>query len=340
MDFKQRLGKYREIVNNELESYLSGRISRDKALSSHIEAILGNVREFNLRGGKRLRPILVIIGHLCISETDLKRIAAASIAVELMEGFLLIHDDIMDQDSLRRNRPTMHRIYAEGKDARFGESMAILAGDIAAALATDALIRSDFPPEHKVRALDIFTSAVYTTCLGQVLDLVPDSASIATKYRLKTAVYTVEAPLCIGAALAGADEGVMEQLSDYAIPLGTAFQIQDDLIGLYGDEKTIGKPVGSDIREGKETMLMEETMKRASRNDRTFLSGCLGKQVSGEDIEEVRRIVASSGARDSVTGEMKRLLYEARDAASRAGISDDGKALLIGLADYLEERRY
>ncbi len=355
MDIHDTIKKYRTLVEKRLRVFLKERIRRVKDISPSSVDMMEHIMEFNMRGGKRIRPILVIFGYKALGGKNEDAIIDAAIAVELMESFLLIHDDIMDQDELRRGYLTMHKIYENkckrhhraGDAKRFGESMALVAGDILSILGSEAILQSRFPVKKKLRAISIFNKAVINTCFGQIIDiraaLEPDVAEndIQRLYELKTAVYTFEAPLQIGAVLAGAGEKELKLLSRYAISLGKAFQLHDDLLGLFGSRKKIGKPVGSDIREGKKTLLIVRATATAKKRDREFILKCLGnKDITAAELAKLRKIVAATGAMDYT----KELAFELKEKSKSviygSALRSDGKRFLLGLADYVVKREY
>jgi geranylgeranyl diphosphate synthase, type I len=355
MNAKETIALYKDRIDSRLRKFLSSRVQRAKRVSPRAAEMMQHILEFNMRGGKRIRPILVVFGYKAAGGKDEPAILDAAIAVELMEGYLLIHDDIMDQDELRRGYLTMHRIfenrsrerYQTEDHSRFGESMAIIAGDIAAVMGSEAILGSDFPAERKLVAVDKFNRAVVNTCFGQLLDLESVLEPSITEddvrrlHTLKTAVYTIEAPLHIGAVLAGATDKELKVLSNYAIPLGRAFQIQDDILGLFGSQKKIGKPVGSDIREGKRTFLIIKALERAKTTDRRFLQACLGhKDITEEDVARVQKIVTDTGSLEYSQREVRSLISESLEVIRESRLRPEGRDFLIGLADFLLSREH
>jgi len=310
MDTLQTIKQYKSKIDSRLREFLKLKVERFEHISPLAKELMENILEFNLRGGKRIRPILTYFGYMACGGEDEEAILQACLAVELMESFLLIHDDIMDQDELRRGYLTMHKIFekkCERNYARngkhYGESMAIIAGDILAVLGSETILSSRFPLKNKMQAIETFNRAVINTCIGQALDVssqVDDTLQeedICRMYELKTSIYTFQAPLHIGAQLAGAGKYELKLLSDYALPLGRAFQIQDDILGLYSTRQKIGKPVGSDIREGKKTLLILKAQSLAGTQDKLFIKKCLGNpKITDDDIKKVKKILNNSGA--------------------------------------------
>jgi geranylgeranyl diphosphate synthase, type I len=355
MQVQDTIKHYKSLVDARLRAFLKQRLDRSQNVAPAAVEMLEHLIEYNMRGGKRVRPILVIFGYKALGGRDERAIIDAAIAVELMEAFLLVHDDIMDQDELRRGYLTMHKIYENRcrkryprTDAkRYGESMALIAGDILSIMGVEALLASEFPLKNKLAAIDKFNRAVINTCFGQVLDLhseIEDSVTesdISRVHELKTAIYTFEGPLHIGALLAGAKHTDLSVLSCYAIPLGKAFQLQDDILGLFGTQQKIGKPVGSDIREGKRTLLIIKALENASSLEQAYINKCLGNpKLSPKDIARLQEIMVSSGSLEYSKTLIKNFIGEAKAVIERSKTRREGKEFLLGLADYLQKREH
>ncbi len=355
MDIAKTIKDYKTKIDKRLGEFLRQRVRQVSSISPAAKEMMELILEYNLRGGKRIRPLLVIMGYRACGGRDEDTIIDAAIAVELMESFLLIHDDIMDQDELRRGYLTMHKIYENkysrcyrGADAkRYGESMAMIAGDILAVLGSEAIINSDFPIRRKLAAVDRFNRAVINTCFGQALDLISGCETDATEeqirrvYELKTAIYTFEAPLQIGAHLAGATKSQLRVLSDYAMPLGKAFQFHDDILGLFGTREKIGKPVGSDVREGKKTLLILKAMEKGTAAEKKLIKRCLGNpDVTNADIKQLKDIVEKTGSLEYSRKRASELKDRAIEAIEKARLNRNGKEFLVGLSEYVINREY
>jgi len=347
MIFEKTIAKQKKKIDHKLKHFLEKRIRRMDNISPVARELMNHITEFNLRGGKRIRPMLVIEGYRACGGKS-RAIWDAAIAVELMESYLLIHDDIMDQDELRRGYLTMHKVYEAkckrkfaAEPGRFGESMALISGDILAVLGTEAILESDFPVKRKISAVDRFNKAVINTCIGQAMDIrqscgpATDIEQIKKMYKLKTAIYTLEAPLHIGALLAGASKKQLRALTNYAIPLGQAYQLQDDILGLFGTREKIGKPIGSDLREGKKTLLLLETLKRASPAGKKKILSSLGSDISSKDVTAVKKIIKDTGALGFIREQAGAYATDAK-----RGISELGSTFLVELADYVVKREY
>jgi geranylgeranyl diphosphate synthase type I len=266
-----------------------------------------------------------------------------------------MHDDVMDRDEFRRGRPTVWRafrdLHAEAygleEATHYGYSMAIIAGDLAAAYAVQALLRSEFEYDVVLKAVELMQDVIEKTGHGQILDMTlekePLSAvkeeDVLEVHRLKTALYTIDGPLRMGGILARADEDLLRAYTRYAIPVGIAFQLQDDILGVFGDEAIVGKPVDSDIKEGKRTLLVVKAWERATPEQRRVMERVLGNRLaSKEEVEMVREIMRSTGALDYVRELALRLAREGSSALDEVDVSSDVREVLKDLAKVVVER--
>jgi geranylgeranyl diphosphate synthase type I len=311
MQIEAELKAFKQRLDPKIGAYFDSVIADVAKEDDLVADAIGNAKEIVLSGGKRLRAAFMYYGYLGAGGTEEEKILDASISVELIHAFLLVHDDIIDRDEIRHGVPTLHRRYEEfakkhfsGNDAvHFGESVALILGDMLNAFGNDIIFRAAFPPERVLRALSRLQGIVSSTVIGQARDVYIEymrkasEEEILRMYRNKTAKYTVEGPLHLGAILAGAPEELYGKISAYAVPLGTAFQIQDDILGVFGSEERIGKPVGSDIVEGKITLLVSRALRDGTaaqaRRIREIL--LLGDRVSIGDVEEFRGILEETG---------------------------------------------
>jgi geranylgeranyl diphosphate synthase type I len=263
-------------------------------------------------GGKRLRAALMYYSYLASGGTDREAILKASVSVELIHAFLLVHDDIIDRDNMRHGVETLHARYTkqakkhfpEKDEEHFGNSIALILGDMLYAFGNDVIFRADFPKERIFAALLCLQKIVTCTVTGQARDIYIEFQGSATEeeilsmYENKTARYSIEGPLHLGALLAGENQELLDLYSAYAIPLGIAYQIQDDILGIFGEEKTIGKPVGSDVQEGKYTLLVAKAVELGNQEQksriRELLSG--NKVLEPGDIEEFRSLLKETGS--------------------------------------------
>ena len=359
MDVSAYLEVERQRVNGALERYFA--VERLVAESIHARAceVFDVVREFTLGPGKRLRPILMISGYRAAGGANEDAILVASCCLELTQSMLLIHDDIMDKSDLRRGRPSVHAAlavrYAGGSDgehltsadpAHFGLALAIAAGDLAGQLALRALAAASFPAADSLRALDAYTAMTRDVCYGQVLDMHAGDKTInvtesdvLTIHRYKTARYTTEGPLQMGAVLARAKKKTLDELSAYALPLGQAFQLQDDLLGVFGKEEQTGKPADADLKQGKRTLLVIKALEWGSPSQRAHLEAVLGNAAATpSQIGAARRCLEETGAKRYCQERAMRLATQAREAMTSASLEANTRQFLLGLVDFMVER--
>ena len=330
---------FRESVGRELVRFADLQRHRLAEVDDDVAGLVDAAVDF-VGGGKLLRPLFCYAGWLIGGgDPDDARIARAASAFEWLQGSALVHDDLMDGSDTRRGRPSVHRAFEQahrnegraGDPERFGQQVAVLLGDLLLSWADD-VIRS-VPQEtdwHLTDALEYWNLAKSEVIAGQYLDIVAqtrdrlDANDALRVVRFKSAKYTVERPLHIGAALAGASAELIEGLSAVALPLGEAFQLRDDVLGVFGDPATTGKPTGDDLREGKRTVLIARA---AERGDAGRLFSLLGRD---DTVDELTALIDESGARSAVEVEISRL--EARSDAALAALGDHAVATLGPLA--------
>ena len=322
-------------------------------ISKEASELVDEVSRFVLSGGKRVRPAFVYSGYIASGGRAHDVIIYASLCVEFLHSFALIHDDIIDRSDTRRGKPTSHKEFErmhkakkfKGSREHFGLSGAILAGDLAFTFAEEILTSSPFPQERLRRARYYFDQMKFQVISGEYLDVLGgykkrlSEEEILKILEYKTAKYTVERPLQIGAVLAGAEVGVLETFTAYAIPLGQAFQLQDDVLGVFGDPKKMGKPTDSDIREGKKTVLVAKSYEWANSKQRKILDSILGDpEASESDIDEVRHVIYQVGAYEYAVRLSHRLVEQAKEALVQVKLEEKGKHYLLAAADYLLNR--
>lgn len=327
------VGIIRRKVDRHLVEFVTRR-GRDVAEASDaIDALHAAIASLSGAGGKRLRPAFVVWGHAAgggrIGEAAALHAAAA---VELLHTFALLHDDVMDRSHVRRGRPTAHRSFADdhGQHLRdpswFGICAAILAGDLAHVWADAMFDRIDDEPvdgRSARAARQLFTTLRTEVIAGQYLDMHvgcdprTDEVDAARIALLKSARYTATRPLQIGAALAGCPTDVLDHLARYGDATGMAFQLRDDVLGVFGDETVTGKSAADDLREGKRTLLVLRAMRLATESGRATLADALGrKDLDDTGAERCRDIIACSGALASVEAAIEMHLERAVAAAS------------------------
>lgn len=352
MDVIEVLKGYKNRLDPLLKDYFSRKVKKVEKNNVLAAKTAAMIADFTLAGGKRIRPALVYYGYLAAGGKEEEKILEASMSIELAHIFLLIHDDIIDKDEKRHGVATLHERYKkigrklgpEKDETHFGNSMAMLAGDMAYSMANEILFSSQFDPAIILRALKKMQDIVYTIVPGEMLDVImeirgrSDEKEVLQMYKDKTSSYSFEGPLHLGAILAGADDPkFLSEFTAYAMPLGKAFQIRDDIIGLFGTEKKIGKPIGSDVIEGKQTILLVKALKDGSVSQKNILKKYLGKKdLTKDELEEFRTAIRDTGALEYSQDLSSRLVAEAKVALSKIDFqNEEAREFLEGLADYI-----
>jgi geranylgeranyl diphosphate synthase, type I len=312
--------------------------------------------------GKKIRAGLVKLGYdACHGEHSPPSavpdgVQRAAGCVEVLHNAFLIHDDIVDNSDLRRNVPTVHRRFADASRERFptpaaalayGNAIALNFGDKGQALAQELLLSSGFPEGVLLKAVTLLSQVTIDTVTGQLLDVGDVRLSelgegpVLLIHEYKTAHYTVMLPMLMGAILAAAPDEALASIRNYSVPIGIAFQIQDDILGLFGDEQLLGKPVDSDLKEGKKTLLFVHAYASAAPADRALLERAHGNPHAGpEDLQAVRRIVRETGALARSEAIAKNFVDEGKRYIPGVTASAHWRRILGGLADYFIQRRY
>ncbi len=351
---------YKEKVNESLKKFLDKKLKEDGKYSSDVKQLIENVIEYNLRGGKRIRPVTIIFAYKCFKDDE--KIVDAAISLELMQAFLLIHDDIMDKSDLRRGGETIHKIYQkklqsnflgfskeetnqslenEKEDHDFGNSMAILAGDLCASYTYESIIETDFEDREKNNAIKYLGWIINREVYGQTLDIIPGFSKLNEEdvwkiYELKTATYTMQGPIYLGCVLANAPEDKIAKLQEFAYNLGVAFQIQDDLNGIFGEVDKLGKPNDSDIKEGKKTLLIVKALELCNKEDKEFLLKEYGnKNASCESMDKIREIIKECGAYNYCMNKFRELIEKSKSSLDDVELRNEGKDYLLEMADYI-----
>ena len=308
----------RDLLSDANKRYSLGIIS---------DALFRCSKDFILRKGKRIRPLLFVLSYKGytkrISYSD-RRLFTSAASIELLHDFMLIHDDVIDNSELRRGKPTLHKIFDSNirlpDKAKIGASLAIVAGDIIFALAIESILSIDEGIEKKEKALKNLVQTAAYTGAGEFIDVVfghrtIDQLSehdIFLAYTLKTAKYTFECPLLMGAILAGAPDQELKKLSKLGLAAGQAFQIYDDFLDLFASEKTIGKPVLTDLAESKKTLLVFKAYKNSGPNEKKRFREIFEKNSKTlTDLADLRRIVVKSGSYDYCLKKMSSLQEKA-----------------------------
>ena len=333
----------RKNIDRSLASFLDT-VKKDYKLHLVSPLLFESIREFTLREGKRLRPLLLILAYKGYAPTSKKisrKLYNASTCMEFLHNFMLIHDDIIDRSDLRRGKPTMHKILEHtvktGNPAKLGIDLGIIAGDIVYALAIDAFLSINEPAERKERALKYFIQTAAFTAMGEFIDTVSgvkavqdvDESEVFLNYTLKTARYTFDCPMVTGAILAGADTREIRKISRFGILIGQAFQVQDDIIGIFETEANIGKSILSDLAEGKKTLLVTHAFSMLrGQSKENFLKIFTKKTKTLKDLEEVKTIFVRAKSLDYALSAINDRLKEAQKILNGLSMNDEYRRLL------------
>jgi len=341
------LGHIREQVGRALREFLEQQRPVLLRAGGELLPALEALEEL-LAAGKRLRPAFCYWGWRGAGGVDGPPILAAAAALELLHASALVHDDVIDGSDTRRGRPSLHRRFAarhagqrwHGSPESFGMGAAILMGDLLLSW-TDAMYHGSGLPDGALRrgqtVLDLMRTEVIA---GQYLDLLSQARgneTVQSALRVveyKTAKYTIERPLHLGAALAGFPDGpVPAALTAYGLPLGVAFQLRDDILGVFGDPAQTGKPAGDDVREGKRTVLLAIARSRAGAAQARIIDERLGDpRLDAAGVAEVRAVITDTGALAACEAMIGEHVAKAVTALGQAPVTDQAKAALAELA--------
>ena len=298
-------------------------------------------------GGKRLRPAFAYWGYRATGAPDTDAVVSACSSLEFLQACALIHDDVMDGSDTRRGKPSVHKQFEaehlsknwSGSAIGYGSGSAILVGDLALSWADEMLYASGLDSKAVARAKQEYDIMRTELMAGQYLDLLeqvrhditPERASKVIRF--KSAKYTIERPLLMGAAIADADAEVKQSLSDYGLALGEAFQLRDDVLGVFGNSETTGKPSGDDLREGKQTLLIAHARKLGNPENVSELNENLGKpDLTVEQISSLQKILQECGALELVETRISEQTQHALNVLQDAKITEDSKQALNSLA--------
>jgi geranylgeranyl diphosphate synthase type I len=331
-------------VRGEVDAHLSRYFDERRGINTRLlgrgeESILIDaIAELTMRGGKRLRPAVLVAALSAVRPSrGVRDVLPACASLELLQTYLLIHDDWMDGDTHRRGGPSVHARLRE-RDPQNGDALAILAGDLGSALAWELMLEAAFSSARGRDVAATFARIHQEVVLGQEMDLV-GSTDVSRMHRLKTGSYSVAGPLRLGALLGDASETQLRALERFGVPLGEAFQIRDDLLGTFGDEREMGKTIGGDLRVGKRTALIRELEESVPEAERGPVLRVLGRAASDAEIEAARRALIATGVRARVEARLESLLDDACAALEGGDLSEPGVSMLAELAGALTFRR-
>jgi mevalonate kinase len=337
--FEEFVARVRADVDARLVSWLDARVTDASRRGADVGAVADALRQLVLRGGKRLRAVLAAAAYEACGGAVREVAAVAGASLELLQAYLLVHDDWMDGDAVRRGGPSVPAMMRD-QFGSHGDAASILAGDLACGWAQSALLELAVEPARLVLAARELARVQEEVVSGQLLDVrggARDAREVEAVHALKTASYTVRGPLLIGARLAGAPERRIAALDAFAEPLGVAFQLRDDVLGTFGNARAMGKPRGSDLREGKRTALVVDAL--GDRAAAAVLARVLGRrEATAEEVNAAVAAIEACGARARVEERIAALVRAAREALVRAELAPLDRERLERAASAMTDR--
>ncbi|HZM81127.1 MAG TPA: polyprenyl synthetase family protein [Candidatus Limnocylindrales bacterium] len=339
----------RSRIRQELATFLAAQRRHMTDIDDGLLPLAEAVDAFVLGGGKRLRPAFAFWGYRGAGGKDDDNVITAVAALELVQAGALIHDDLIDASDTRRGEPSVHRRFGSlhaagswlGDPRQFGAAAAIILGDLCLVWSDEMFASSGLDPVSVARSRPVFDRMRKEVMLGQYMDVLSQvrgdrsvrRAGLVARY--KTAKYTVEHPLLFGAVLAEADAVINDAYSAFGLPLGEAFQLRDDVLGVFGDPGLTGKPAGDDLREGKRTYLIARAFENAaSPADRDLLSRSLGDPALDEAaVMRVREVIVRSGALEATEARIEALTASAMAALGTVELAEGAATVLRELAE-------
>ena len=337
---------FRDAIQSTLLDFVRGQAEWLNRLGPDAQRLVEHART-SVSGGKRFRAAFCWWGHHAVTEPDdPAALLRACASLELLHASALVHDDYMDASDVRRGRPATHRAFEQihlshgwsASPEQYGASAAILLGDLLLSWSDELLRTCGLPADRVLDALGYFDLTRSEVVTGQFLDVSAQARGEAdvdtamTVLRYKSAKYSIERPLHIGAALAGASPEMITQLSRFGLPLGEAFQLRDDLLGVFGDPALTGKPAGDDLIEGKRTVLVSLALDALPAADAKVLDTSLGTALDPAQVEHLCTLIDESGARAHVETVITQLTERSLAALAAADITDRARGVLTGLA--------
>ncbi len=336
----------RQRVQKSLDAFVAAQLPALDSISEELGPLTDALTEL-ISGGKRLRPAFCFWGYRGAGGTDAEEVVTAAAALELFQACALIHDDVMDGSDTRRGKPAVHRRFASlhrteswvGDPEAFGMGAAVLLGDLCLSWSDEMLTTCGLPADRLVAGHRVYAEMRTELMGGQYLDLLEQArggGSVERALRVaryKSAKYTIEKPLHLGAVLAGAEQDVLDGYSGYGLPLGEAFQLRDDVLGVFGDPEVTGKPAGDDLREGKRTALVAMALETADTAQAAVVRRHLGDpHLSADGVAALRTVLEETRALSRVEALIDELMGDALAALEAAPLDDEARGVLRQLA--------
>ncbi|MFD6879055.1 MULTISPECIES: polyprenyl synthetase family protein [unclassified Streptomyces] len=341
-------------VDEVLTRVVAEEADRFAAIDASLAAVAERL-EASVSHGKRLRAAFCYWGWRAVGQPDSDALVRAAASMELVHAAAVVHDDLIDDSPLRHGRPTAHVALRRAVSGRRGtsdavdevaaaRSLAMLVGDLLMSLAGQLFATCGLPSAYVARARPLWSVMARELIAGECLEILrtgtgPDTATALKVVRYKTAKYTVEHPLLIGGALAGAGARLREGYSAYGLPLGEAFQLRDDLLGLFGDPEHTGKANADDVHGHRPTTLLAETWRLADDEARELLRALLGRpDLNGEDLDVVRSTMRRLKAPDRIEDMIAARVEEALAALHELAVPEQAATALTALAHSVSVR--
>lgn len=314
------------------------------------------LRNIGMADAKRLRGSFVYYSYLMNGGKDIDSILDIASAIEIVHLYLLVEDDFMDISDTRRGYPTLHNTLSKlhksegykNDPTHYGNSIAVTIGLLGGHMSLNMINNANFLPELRIRAMNQVNNQIIDTAHGQAHDILNSvkhevsEEEVMNVLKWKTGIYTYDNPIKVGAIFAGASEETISLIPGYGLPAGVAFQIQDDILGSFGDEDKTGKSAESDIREGKQTLLTYYAYAKGSEKDKKILNKVLGdREAKSEDIDKVREIFVETGSLEYSKKKALELVHQAKESLLTNRKEEwvgEGFDFLEGIADYMIER--
>lgn len=348
---KEVLKKLAIKVDERLMDYWNNELKKEFGFGSAqkklVRQVLEHAKEHNLRSAKRIRAAFVYYGYWLSGKMPSEELWKVMEGVELVQTALLMHDDFMDEDKLRRGKPTTQEYF--GKDDRhYGESMAVSVGDVVLCLGYERVLECGLEKENVLKAARVLFRGITNTALGQIYDVTLPRLGQLTEenvlavHQAKTSIYTFQNPLIIGGILSGLPDEALEILKKYSLKGGVAFQLQDDVLGMFGETEKTGKSIDSDLLQGKSTLLIAKTFDLGNEQQKKSLRKAWGnKEASDEEIRKAKDAIRESGSLEYSVNKARALAKEAIETVeslNQMGLKREAVEFLKGIAEYIVDR--
>lgn len=333
-----QLSQVREQVNSQIEEFCQTQIVRAHAMSPIYADLWESIQRYFAGGGKRIRPYLTLLAYEAYGGQQQEVMVQVSSAWELLHGCLLMHDDIIDRDFVRHGQLNVSgdykarysKLLSQEEATHYANGAALLAGDMALSAAYRFVFTSQLTDSQKILAMSMLDEAIFVVGGGELLDMEASLLPVGAVNpniiaEQKTANYSFVSPMMMGAILAGASEEQIELLKQFGMAVGTGYQLVDDLLGVFGDETVTGKPVTSDLREGKRTVLLSKTYELVTDEQRQFIDRIsrAGSTVTDDDAALFIDLAVSSGAKAAVEQEIDVQKKIASETLQNMGLEED-----------------